>query len=608
MPVRTYQCPTALIYAAIFLPSLACHAQSVRRESQFGSSRKAFERAAEKQGRTDFFSAPYEASGTQVRITFDARDADISLMTGRAYGQPALLERARFIADELGYPRADYILMEGSKTITVDIELNKYLRIDHGSTDIVLDLWALSDSIKEANLPAPVVMGVECEDFNTTTLTTDATTRTLGGFWFAGLSEVAQSTSLHFHAYIPRFAYPIAYAFCAMFLVPPVTILWLALRKDARREEKPADPSEVQAKYDRAKPQWMFMLLLAAPSLVFLLSNPIRLLAPAFLVMPMPMRWLPLAALAPMLASLAIRAAIRRHRRKESPEAEGQAGEQDIIKRTAMLPLRIMGALMLIMMGLVMIPMYFPTVPMALGASWRWIVWTIVGLGITAVLLMPLITWYGTRSLRTVLTIGPWFDLVQALAERSGVRMRRVAVIRSKTANAYVTLLGTVGLTSGLLEKLDEDEVRAVVAHELAHLKRGHVKRTLGVTLTWTTGVYATWWMIERTFLKSVSPNVYAALNNPIVYVVLLNTVIALVVGPGKRRREEEADRLAVEWTGDPDLVIRALTKIHTLNESPHRLKRSDEAIHSHPSLVHRVEAIRRAWPECAREPAALQP
>ena len=68
---------------------------------------------------------------------------------------------------------------------------------------------------------------------------------------------------------------------------------------------------------------------------------------------------------------------------------------------------------------------------------------------------------------------------------------------------------------------------------------------------------------------------------------------MTLISGRGQRTREREADALAVEWTGDPELVIRALTKLHTLAGTPGRLKPSDEFLSSHPSLAHRIEAIR---------------
>ena len=74
--------------------------------------------------------------------------------------------------------------------------------------------------------------------------------------------------------------------------------------------------------------------------------------------------------------------------------------------------------------------------------------------------------------------------------------------------------------------------------------------------------------------------------------------ICPLILGKSQRRREVEADRFAVEQTGDPELVIRALRKLHTLSATPHMLKPSDENLMMHPSLAHRIEAIRETAPE----------
>ena len=47
-------------------------------------------------------------------------------------------------------------------------------------------------------------------------------------------------------------------------------------------------------------------------------------------------------------------------------------------------------------------------------------------------------------------------------------------------------------------------------------------------------------------------------------------------------------------WIGDLELVIRALTKVSQGIGNPARLKCSDEALSSHPSLQNRIDAIRR--------------
>jgi len=75
--------------------------------------------------------------------------------------------------------------------------------------------------------------------------------------------------------------------------------------------------------------------------------------------------------------------------------------------------------------------------------------------------------------------------------------------------------------------------------------------------------------------------------------IFVLPFVLNLLLGRGRRLREAAADRFAVQATQNPELVIATLTKLHTLNASPHRLRPSDEIFSSHPSLTHRIEAIR---------------
>jgi len=92
-----------------------------------------------------------------------------------------------------------------------------------------------------------------------------------------------------------------------------------------------------------------------------------------------------------------------------------------------------------------------------------------------------------------------------------------------------------------------------------------------------------------------LSGTAYALLNGPLIGFFLVPFLMNLLLGRGRRQREAAADRFAVEVIGDQELVIATLTKLHTLNASPHQLRPSDEILSSHPSLVHRIEAIRSA-------------
>src|SRR4029078_1752811 len=60
-----------------------------------------------------------------------------------------------------------------------------------------------------------------------------------------------------------------------------------------------------------------------------------------------------------------------------------------------------------------------------------------------------------------------------------------------------------------------------------------------------------------------------------------------------KQQQETASDLRAVELTGDPEALIRALTKIHVLACLPRRCAQEVERAATHPSLARRIQAIR---------------
>jgi len=71
------------------------------------------------------------------------------------------------------------------------------------------------------------------------------------------------------------------------------------------------------------------------------------------------------------------------------------------------------------------------------------------------------------------------YDIVQALAGRAGLpAVPRIYLIQSATLNAFA--IGTparcvIGITSGLLYRLDQREVAAVLAHEMTHVRNNDI-------------------------------------------------------------------------------------------------------------------------------------
>lgn len=591
MDAMTQRACSLLVASIALLIVAPSFAQNVRREfPSFNSDRTRFERAAERQGRSDWLQPPYSASGTQARCTFDFENADITLTTNKRTSLDELLEKAKKIALQLNLPKTDFIIWEGEKSVSVDMEFNKHLA--HKSekhTAFEIDLAALAKAMRAAKLPAPVVIGVETREADLVTLQTGRGRRSLNDYWFANIDEISEGSRVRWEAEIPWYA-PLVLGGMALFLLGVPCSIVIAVRRaekkgELRSPEEPValSPEDVQKNYDRGKPQWVLMLPALLLPALFLLGNPLRILSASFRAVPE--SWFPASlalAIAYFLAALGY--AFWRAK-KRSKEASPEAKSLRVLMRFMMLMPLFFGALI-----------FFRTQvhnaqQLALLRRFTLASFALMGAGLIVMLVRMR---KQGNSLRVPLTEGAWHDMVQELAASAGVKVKKVVLIQSKTLNGFASLFGTVGLTSGLIEKMEPEEARVVIAHEIGHLKYGHVRRTAAVSFAILFLFYAALKIGTGYFGASLSEEKRRLLFSPIVFLPCLQIVTMIIGGRGRRKREEEADLFAVEQTGDPELVIRALTKLHTLNAMPHALKPSDEAFSSHPSLAHRIEAIRK--------------
>ena len=160
-------------------------------------------------------------------------------------------------------------------------------------------------------------------------------------------------------------------------------------------------------------------------------------------------------------------------------------------------------------------------------------------------------------------------DEVAVLAGRAGLPAPRLFVSPDPQPNAFATgrneRHAVVCVTAGLLDRLDRDEVRGVVAHEIAHIR--HRDILIGsVAAAVATGIsaIANMAMFAGMFGGSDDedrPNPFALL-----LLALVAPFAAMVMQMAlSRSREYEADRLGAELLGDPRPLARALTKIEAM-------------------------------------------
>ena len=199
---------------------------------------------------------------------------------------------------------------------------------------------------------------------------------------------------------------------------------------------------------------------------------------------------------------------------------------------------------------------------------------------------------------------GPLKDRLFALADRTGFQAQTILVMdgskRSGHSNAFFSGFGRfrrIVLFDTLIEQMDEEELEAVLAHEIGHYKMGHIPKMIGLAgvsalvmfavLGWLAGAS---WFIEGFGFD-------ASLVGEIVPVLLLFSMLSGLVtfwlspltSRLSRKHEYEADAFARDAIGSTQPLSRALRKLHKENLSnltPHPLYSGFH--YSHPTLLER--------------------
>ena len=151
--------------------------------------------------------------------------------------------------------------------------------------------------------------------------------------------------------------------------------------------------------------------------------------------------------------------------------------------------------------------------------------------------------------------------IVRSLSQRAGLPMPRVYIIDSPHPNAFATgrnpANAAVATTTGLLAILERDEVEAVIAHELGHIR---THDTLLMTMTATiAGAISMLANFGFVFNNGARANPLAMIAS-----LFLAPFAAMLVQMAiSRTREYGADRAAAEICGNPRALASALAKLH---------------------------------------------
>ncbi len=168
---------------------------------------------------------------------------------------------------------------------------------------------------------------------------------------------------------------------------------------------------------------------------------------------------------------------------------------------------------------------------------------------------------------------------IEGLLERCGFRAQGVFVVdgsrRSSHGNAYFTGFGRnkrIVFYDTLLETLSEDEVEAVLAHELGHFKRNHLKKSLLLTSIFSLLGFAllAWLMRSGWFYTALGvevPSTHAALILFVMVMPVFTYFINPLFSALSRKHEFEADEFA-HSNSNYKALISALVNLYRDNAS----------------------------------------
>jgi len=542
-------------------------------------------------------------SGTQVAFSGGFHDADVVITTYKEYGEDRLIRLAKQVATRANYPNCDYSISRGRRLICVDIMFDKFVRHEDGVATFNFPAGDIVLCLSESDVPKPIGVILEAGKHVEGELNGLRGTRRMLESEVFTPKSLGYPTSYSFQ--IKRSFIGLVGAICEGFFTLaavtafPVIVYFLIFPRKKKVAEPPevdpnaAEPSLTanQTKYEQTRRRLLPLLLLP-----FLLV--MQLAGPA---MHYSNEWIP-PDLAHAATNLTIWVTVPfclllpavllvRNSRERRKQAD-----------TTTNPLRIMPFLlipMVILFGLLMFGQSTLSLRIPVETYRLMVRGTLAAtFGILAVGII-----YNMRRQTVRLEPGdPDYDYAMSLATSANVRLRAVRLSKTPTANAAATLFRTIILTSGVREKMSVEERRAIIAHEVGHLKYSHVPIYFAVTLALNLVFFAIYFSAQ-TYLRQAYPNVREFLVlSPLLLNMALIFGIRLVASPLSRKNELAADRFALQSIGSFTVVATALSRIHLLNGSPHTYMGLDKVAGTHPSLLKRIDSLRIAAGELGME------
>ena len=214
----------------------------------------------------------------------------------------------------------------------------------------------------------------------------------------------------------------------------------------------------------------------------------------------------------------------------------------------------------------------------------------------------------------TPMADGPLLRAIHAMAAKCGFPLAEISVMdgskRSTKANAFFTGFGKtkkIALYDTLVEEQTQDELVAVLAHEIGHFKLRHIVQRLAVSVVQAAALFFLLGLVidggkfsrelfDAFGVDKISPHVGLVLFG--LLFAPASRLLGIAAAAWSRKHEFEADAYAAKATGQPEALVSALKKLSAKNLSnltPHPFRVFLD--HSHPPVLVRIAALRNLPP-----------
>jgi len=203
------------------------------------------------------------------------------------------------------------------------------------------------------------------------------------------------------------------------------------------------------------------------------------------------------------------------------------------------------------------------------------------------------------------------YGAVQEIAQRLGITMPEVWIYDSPDPNAFATgpskNNSMVAVSTGLLQNLREDEVKAVLAHEMGHVYNGDMFATTVLAGLMNTFVYYISMWVRRFFAERDQAALGFGLS--IVLQIVVSVLASVVISWFSRHREYGADAFSAKVYGKGSMIaaLRAIDRWASRSQVEYSTQdalatmkisgKSSGFMHlfaTHPPIEERIAALER--------------